>query len=176
MELKARVKDPNLINHSLAVDAIMRALAITLKENVENWGLAGLFHDIDYERTSGDPSRHSLVGAEILENLGVDREVVYAVRAHNFHHGIKRKRKIDKALYCTDAVSGFIVVAALVISSRKLSDVTRDFLIEKMDDENFAKGVDRHQLKSCSEIGLSLEEFIDTSLEAMKGISDQLEL
>ncbi len=175
-ELTARVKNPNLIKHCLAVEAIMRELAALLRNNVEIWGVTGLLHDIDYERTASDPGKHSIIGAEILENLGFDSEIVYAVRAHNSYHGIERKRKIDKALYCADPVSGLVTAAALILPSKKLMDVTPDFVIRKMSEKNFAKGADRDQINSCSEIGLSLEDFIAVSLEAMKKISDQLGL
>ncbi len=175
-ELTARVKNPNLIKHCLAVEAIMRELAALLRNNVEIWGVTGLLHDIDYERTASDPEKHSIIGAEILENLGFDSEIVYAVRAHNSYHGIERKRKIDKALYCADPVSGLVTAAALILPSKKLMDVTPDFVIRKMSEKNFAKGADRDQINSCSEIGLSLEDFIAVSLEAMKKISDQLGL
>jgi putative nucleotidyltransferase with HDIG domain len=175
-ELTARVKNPNLLKHSLAVEAIMRGLATMVRDNVEVWGLTGLLHDIDYEKTASDPSRHSIVGAEILEDLGFDSEIVYAVKAHNSYHGIERKRKIDKALYCADPVSGLITAAALILPSKKLADVTPDFVIRKMSEKNFAKGADRDQIKSCSDIGVSLEDFISISLEAMKKISDQLGL
>jgi putative nucleotidyltransferase with HDIG domain len=175
-ELRARVKNPNLLKHSLAVEAIMRELAVRLRDNVEIWGVTGLLHDMDYEKTATDPSRHSLVGAEILENLGFDSEIVYAVKAHNSYHGISRKRKIDKALYCADPVSGLITAAALILPSKKLADVTPDFVMRKMKEENFAKGADRDQIRSCSEIGLPLEEFISLSVDAMKKIADQLGL
>jgi putative nucleotidyltransferase with HDIG domain len=175
-ELQARVKNHNLLKHSLAVEAIMRELAVKMRDNVDVWGITGLLHDIDYEKTASDPSRHSIVGAEILENLGIDNEIVYAVKAHNTYHGIARKRKIDKALYCADPVSGLITAAALILPSKKLADVTPDFVIKKMGEKSFAKGADRDQIRSCSEIGLSLEEFIGISLDAMKKISDQLGL
>lgn len=41
--------------------------------------LAGLLHDIDYAETADDPSRHSLVGAAILAELGLDPAIVQAV-------------------------------------------------------------------------------------------------
>jgi hypothetical protein len=34
------------------------------------------------------------------------------------------------------------------------------FCPEKKEEKNFAKGADRDQIRSCSEIGLSLEDFI----------------
>jgi putative nucleotidyltransferase with HDIG domain len=175
-ELKARVSNNNLIKHSLAVEAIMRRLAVLLRDNAEIWGTAGLLHDIDYERTAGDPSMHGVVGAEILENLGVDRELIYAVKAHNPHHGLERKRKLDKALFCADPVSGLITAAALILPSKKLADVSVEFVLKKMNEKSFAKGADRDQIRSCSELGISLENFIEASLEAMQQISDQLGL
>ena len=175
-ELKARISNNNLIKHSLAVEAIMMELAALLKDNAKLWGLAGLLHDIDYEKTANSPERHSLLGAEILEDMDVDPDIVYAVKAHNGYHGIERKRKMDKALYCADPVSGLITAGALILPSKKLADVTTDFILKRMNEKSFAKGADRDQIKSCSELGLSLEVFIDTALRAMKKISDELGL
>lgn len=175
-ELTARLSSVNLIKHSLAVEAIMRELAVYLKDDIELWGLAGLLHDIDYDRTAADPAMHSIMGAEILENLGVDPEIVYAVKAHNGYHGIERKRKLDKALFCADPVSGLITAGALILPSRKLSDVTAEFILKKMNEKSFAKGANRDQIRKCYEIGLSLEKFIELSLQAMKKISGELGL
>lgn len=175
-ELKARISNQNLIKHSLAVEAIMRGLAELLRKDADIWGLAGLLHDIDYEKTANNPDRHSLLGAEILEDLGVEPEIVYAVKAHNGCHGIERKRKIDKALYCADPVSGLITAGALILPSKRLADVSEDFILKRMSEKSFAKGADRDQIRSCSELGLSLEEFIGTSLQAMKKISGDLGL
>jgi putative nucleotidyltransferase with HDIG domain len=175
-ELRARLTNGNLIKHSLAVEAIMRELAVHLKDDVDLWGLAGLLHDIDYDKTANDPSMHSILGAEILENLGTDPEIVYAVKAHNDFHGIDRKRKIDKALYCADPVSGLITAAALILPSKKLEDVTADFIIKRMNEKSFAKGANREQIKKCDELGLTLEVFIELALNAMKKISSNLGL
>jgi len=175
-ELKARLSNKNLIKHSLAVEAIMRDLAALLRDNVEMWGLAGLLHDIDYDKTAGDPAKHSLLGAEILQNLGIDEEIVYAVKAHNDYHGIERKRKLDKALYCADPVSGLITAAALILPSKKLEDVSVEFVLKRMNEKAFARGANREQIKTCSELGLTLEEFIEVSLNAMKKISGELGL
>jgi putative nucleotidyltransferase with HDIG domain len=176
VELKARITNSNLIKHSLAVEAIMKEMAVLMKDDAELWGLAGLLHDIDYEKTVNHPEWHSLLGAEILEDLDIDPDIVYAVKAHNSCHGIERKRKMDKALYCADPVSGLITAGALILPSKKLADVTTGFILKRMDEKSFAKGADRDQIRSCSELGLSLEEFIETALKAMKKISDELGL
>lgn len=175
-ELKSRLTNPNLFKHSLAVEAIMKALASHLGEDVEKWGLAGLLHDIDYDQTGSDPSKHSIVGAEILESLGVDESIVYAVKVHNEYHGLERISPMDKALYCADPVSGLITAAALILPSKKLADVTVDFVKRKFSEKSFAKGANREQIKKCEDIGLSLDQFLEISLGAMQNISDELGL
>ncbi|MDP4093242.1 MAG: HDIG domain-containing protein [Bacillota bacterium] len=175
-ELKARVFNKNLLKHSYAVEAIMKALAVYFDEDVELWGLSGLLHDIDYEKTADQPEKHSAVGAEILESLGVDDSVVYAVKAHNSIHGIERKRKIDKALFAADPISGLITAAALILPSKKLSDVSTEFVVKRFSEKGFARGANRENIMECDKLGLSLEKFIEISLEAMKGISEELGL
>ncbi len=47
--LKENLKNEKLIEHCVASEAIMRALAVRLNEDPEVWGIAGLLHDLDYE-------------------------------------------------------------------------------------------------------------------------------
>ena len=73
MELvKGNVANKNLINHMLASEFIMRALAERFGEDPEKWGLAGLLHDIDYDSTYTDMMRHSKVGAEMLKEADLE--------------------------------------------------------------------------------------------------------
>ncbi|MGI6413222.1 MAG: HD domain-containing protein [Syntrophomonadaceae bacterium] len=174
--LKQNVDDDNLIRHSLAVEAIMRALAQHLNEDVEKFGLAGLLHDIDYATTADDPSRHSLVGAEILAKNNLDSEIVYAVKAHNGFHGLKRESLLDKCLYAADPVSGFITAAALIRPDKKLENVELKSLKKRFKEKSFARGANREQMASCSEWGLDLDQLLSISLKGMKEISDQLGL
>ncbi len=175
-ELKLRLENKNTIKHSLAVEAIMRKLAIRFNEHECLWGITGLVHDIDYERVQGDMTQHGKMGAEILETLNFDNTVVYAVRAHNPENNIARRRKIDKALYCADPISGLIIACALIVPSKELKDIDEEFVMKKYHQNGFARGADREQIAACTEIDLTLEEFIKISLEALKEISDELEL
>ncbi|MFW6016563.1 MAG: HDIG domain-containing metalloprotein, partial [bacterium] len=68
--LKDNLKQKNLQKHCLAVEAVMVKLAEYFNKDKEKWALAGLLHDIDYEKTADAPERHSLPGAEMLEKLG----------------------------------------------------------------------------------------------------------
>lgn len=174
--VKQYVKSDNLINHMVSVEAIMRGLARRLGQDEEKWALAGLLHDIDYEMTGDNPKEHSIVGAKILEDKGIDPEIVYAVKVHNEIHGLPRNSLLDKALFAADPLSGLIIAVAYVIPSKKLEDVQLKSLKKKFKDKAFAKGADRDQIKTCEEIGLTLDEFLEISLEEMKKIADQIGL
>ena len=50
--------EKHLIQHALASEAVMRALARHLGEDEEVWGLTGLLHDLDYPLTHEDPAKH----------------------------------------------------------------------------------------------------------------------
>jgi len=175
-ELKKRVKNKNLIKHMLATEAVMRALAERLGEDVEKWGIVGLLHDIDYEETKDRPEEHSLIGAEILENMGLPEDIIYAVKVHNPIHNLPRNSKLDKALYAVDPLTGLIVACALITPEKRLSKIDTAFVLRRFKEKAFAKGANREQIKTCSELDLSLEEFIDIALSAMQGISGQLGL
>lgn len=171
-----RVKNTNLINHMLAVEAVMKGLAKKLEQEESKWGLCGLVHDIDYEETAEDPHKHSILGAEILTALGYPEDIVYAVKVHNEIHGIPRISILDKALWAADPVTGLITASALVMPDKKLENVTVESVLKKMKKKDFAKGANREQIKSIEEIGISLEEFIDIALSEMKLIASEIGL
>lgn len=174
--LQKHLKTKNLIKHSLAVEAVMRCLARHFGEDEEKWGLAGLLHDIDYDRTKDDPARHSLEGAELLAELGLPQDVVYAVKVHNEAHGLPRVTLMDKALYSTDPLTGLIVAAALIKPEKKLSAIDVEFLLKKFGEKSFARGANREIIASCNEMGLELEQFLALGVEAMQGIAGEMGL
>ena len=81
--LNKYVKNERMIAHSLASEAVMRALAEKLGRDVDQWGQAGLLHDIDVEVTHADPLVHGPEGARWLAEMGIDGEVVDAIAMHN---------------------------------------------------------------------------------------------
>ncbi len=174
--LKQHLKNKNLIKHSLAVEAVMKHLARYFNEDAEKWGLAGLLHDIDYDQTKDEPHRHSLEGADLLAELGLPKDVVYAVRVHNEMHGLPRNSFMDKALYSTDPLTGLIVAGALIKPEKKLSAIDVDFLKKRYNENSFARGANREIIASCSEMGLELGAFLRLGLEAMQDIADEMEL
>ncbi len=171
-----RTPSKNLVNHMLAVEAIMRGLAGYFHEDADKWGMAGLAHDIDYAETKDKPNLHSIVGSEQLHLMGLPEDICYAVRVHNGAHGLPRKSMLDKALYAADPLSGLIVACALVRPDRKLAGVDTDFVMVRFKEKRFAAGVNRDQILACQELGLDVYKFASIALSAMKGIADSIGL
>lgn len=174
--VKEQVKNKNLIKHMLAVEAVMARLAEYLEEDKELWGMTGLLHDLDYDKTADDPMQHGLLGAEMLKERGFPLEMVQAVKAHNEALAVERNSLMDKALYAADPVTGLLVAAALIHPEKKLSAIDVDFVLKRFKEKSFARGAGREQIQSCSDLGLNLEQFLGLSLEAMQDSSKELGL
>ena len=174
--IKANIENQNTIKHMLATEAIMRALARRLSEDEEEWGLTGLLHDIDMELTEGDMNTHSRLGADLARELGASEAMAHAILCHNQAHGIPMETKLDKALCCTDPLTGLIIAAALVRPDKKLAGVEAKSLRKRFKEKSFAAGASREQISQCSELGLELDQFLELGLEAMKGIAYELGL
>ncbi len=175
--IKEKLNDINLVNHSIAVGAIMKGVARFLGEDEERWELCGILHDIDYSETKGDPYKHSLLGGDYLKNLGFDDEFVNAVKSHNEIHNIPRETLLAKSLFAADPLSGLIVATALVMPDKKLESVKVSSVLKKFKTKEFARGADREQIKTCeTELNIPLEKFIEISLEAMKEIASEIGL
>ena len=181
--VKEKIKNKNLVNHCIAVEAIMKALAAELnrragrkKFDEEKWAAAGLLHDIDYTQTADRPEQHALLGAELLQEMGFEDDIVHAVKAHNELHKIPLENNMDIALYAADPISGLIVAAALIRPEKKLMAIDAGSVLKRFKEKAFARGASREQIKTCEKLGISLEEFIDISLSAMQKIDKEIGL
>ncbi len=172
------VKNENSIKHMLAAEAIMRALARKFQEDEELWGITGLVHDIDMEIADYrvNPEKHGQVGAEILEKEGFDDAIVNAVKAHNEKTGKARETLLEKAIFCTDPLTGLIVAASLVLPSKKLADLSPESVLKRFREKSFARGANRETISACTEIGIELDEFVNIGLNAMQQISEEIGL
>lgn len=178
--LHANMQNQNLRRHCYAVEAVMRALARKFEEDEDKWGLVGLVHDSDYEKTKENPEKHTLLAVEWLKEAGeTDPEIISAVLSHNFGHTGENapKNNLEWSLYCCDELTGFIVAVTLVMPDKKLSSVSVESVLKKFPQKAFAAGVKREQIKMCEEkLGIPLSEFVKITLKAMKKISQDLGL
>ncbi len=174
--INKNVSRKTIFYHMLAVEALMRSMAKHLNEDEDVWGLAGLLHDIDFEKTENNPSTHGLVAEEILDGL-VSEEIIKAIKAHNYEHtGVKPETKMEKALIACDALSGLLVACALVMPSKKLDEVKISTINKKFKQKDFARGVNRNKIMLCEEIGVPKEKFFEIALEGLKKISTEIGL
>ncbi len=171
---QSRFSNKNLFKHVLAVEAVMRELAIHFQQDVEAWGLAGLLHDLDYEETMKTPERHTVVTLELLQPYDIPPEILHAIQCHN--NMAPRQSLMDKALYAADPVTGLIVAAALMHPDKKLAPVEVEFILRRFKEKSFAKGANREQIQTCTDFDLTLEEFTGIALQGMQKISSDLGL
>jgi len=175
--LREHVSGENLRKHAIATEAIMRALARRLGEDEELWGLVGLLHDLDYERTADSPSEHTRQSCEILREKGFPEEALKAISEHNAEAlGIPRETTFGIALACGETITGLIVATALVMPDKRLASVKARSVIKRMKKKDFARAVSREIIRECERLGIPLEEFVALCLEAMRGVSDELGL
>jgi predicted hydrolase (HD superfamily) len=135
--------------------------------------LAGLLHDLDYAETGEDPARHGLVTAEELAGL-VDDGIIHAILGHA--EKAPRESQMDVALYAADPTTGFIVAAALVRPDRALAGVEVRSLLKRWKEKAFARGASREQMETCTDLGLTREEFLALSLAAMQARASDIGL
>lgn len=175
--LKSYLKNDRLILHCRASEVIMRALAEKFDADPDVWGIAGLLHDLDYEITNEDESRHGAEAAKILEDRGVLPEIVDAIKKHNAEGlGLERTAVFDHALTCAETITGMIVATALVYPDKKIAGVKTKSVTKRMKTPHFARAVSRERIMECEKIGIPLNDFVALSLAAMSDISDELGL
>lgn len=170
------VKNPNLINHMLSVEAAMRAYAVKYGEDPDYWALAGLLHDFDWE-IHPTLEQHPQDGAPILRARGVPEDIIRCIQSHADHTGVPREKTMDKALAACDELTGLITACALVRPSKSLHDLTAKSVRGKWKDRAFAAGVDRAEIEhNVQVLGVDLTEHITFTIEAMRAIAPELGL
>jgi len=178
------VKDKGLRRHMLAVESAMRHYSRKLGGNEEQWALAGLLHDFDWEihPTLAD---HPLKGAPILRDRGVDEEVITCILSHNpASTGIHPSKPLDFALSACDEITGLIIAVALVRPTKNIADVEVRSVKKKWKEKEFAAGVHRPQVeadtaefsRACFDGKLELWDHVGNVLAAMQGVARELEL
>ena len=173
---------PNMVKHALAVGFTMASLYDYFKAKNrilelrgDDWEIVGLLHDADYEFTNKSLELHTEETTKKLKEAGAGQLVIDAIRGHCDKE--PRVTLMAKSVYAVDELTGLIVACALVQPDKKLSSVSVESVLRKFKDPSFAKGASREQIKTCEdELGITLNEFIKITLEAMKAKSEELGL
>ncbi len=174
--LKSNVQAENMLKHSLASEAVMRAIAKHLERNEDEWGIAGLLHDIDVEITNADPHTHGPYAEKLLKGKITD-EMLDAIVMHNeVATGKDRCTEFQHALAAGETITGLITATTLVYPDKKLASVKTKSVTKRMKQKAFAASVKRENILECEKIGIPLPEFADLAVNAMRSVSDDLGL
>ncbi|MGD8288942.1 MAG: HD domain-containing protein [Gemmatimonadota bacterium] len=172
--LEEWVDNEGLRKHMYAVEAAVRHYAELRGADPDLWGLAGLLHDLDWEK---HPDRHPLVAVEHLRELGYPEEVLHAILAHRSEFTeVEPESELDKVLLACDELSG-LVYASCLVRPNGIDDLKPKSVTKKLKDKTFAAGVSRDEVsKGVELIGLERSEHIQNVIDGLRSVAAELEI
>lgn len=169
-------KTPALRKHALAVEATMRHFARLYGENEEVWGVAGLLHDLDYEKF---PEEHCHKAEEIMRERGIDETYIRAMNCHAYGicTNVNPESNMEKTLFTVDELTGLINALCLMRPSGSVLDLEVKSVKKKFKDKSFAAGVNRDTIRNgCEMLGMELDAVIRETIEGMKEKAQEIGL
>jgi len=168
--------DESLLRHALSVEASMRHFARKYGEDESYWGIVGLLHDIDYQKY---PHEHLKHAREILAPAGFDDAFIRSVESHGWGicTEIEPFHVMEKVLFATDELTGFIAACAYVRPSCSVLDMEVKSVKKKWGSAAFAAGVRRDVIqKGADMLSMPLEELIGETILALRVVASDVGL
>ena len=168
--LESMTKSASLLRHMRTLELVMEAYAEKLGQNSEQWSIAGLLHDADYEAF---PEKHPQIIVDRLRALG-ETEIAHAISAHYTKWNVPYETALDKALLACDELTGFIVACAQVRPDG-IAGLEAKSVIKKLKDKGFAAKVERDEVyKGIELFGVELTNHITFIIDVLR--KNKLEL
>ncbi len=172
------VSSESLRKHMLAVEAAMRAYARKYGEDEELWGLAGLLHDLDYEKypqpDAAVKTGHPFEAIKVLREKGYPEEIIQAILGHAVYSGTPRETPMAKCLFACDELCGFVTAVGWIRPER-LAGLTPAKVKKYLKNKRFAEKVNREEIaQGIAELGMAEDEHIALVIEAMQGAGDRI--
>jgi len=164
------------LKHALTVEAAMRYLAGKRGGDVEQWGVVGLIHDLDFERF---PDEHCTKTAEILTERGWPAELVRAAASHGWGicSDVEPRSDMEKTLFAVDELTGLVTACALVRPTKSVMDLEARSVMKKWKQKQFAAGVNREVIRKGADLlGVELTALIDDVILALRAAAGPLGL
>lgn len=168
--LSEHVHSEALVQHALAVEAVMRRFARAFGEDEQRYGIIGLLHDLDYEEF---PEEHCQHTGAMMREAGYSEADIRAVLSHGYTlcTDVEPIEKIEKTLFTIDELTGLVAATALMRPSKSVMDLEVKSLKKKWKTRAFAAGCDRDLIqKGCDMLGMSLEEVMQLTIEGMRDL------
>ena len=158
-EAMAMISKSSKYTHSILVSRIMSALAKKFQVDEDDWEIAGLLHDLDYDVTIGDMCKHGMVAASQLRGK-VSENVLHAIKSHDHRTGTEPITRLDKSLKFADSI-------AVLLEDQSVQRVPdADELTRLIESESNVKPWIGDIIGSyCAEYGLLLHPILDLVLE-----------
>ena len=168
-------KSASLLKHARCVELVMEAAAERYGEegdSAEEWALAGLLHDADYDKW---PEEHPHKVVQWLNEQG-EPNLAKAIASHYTGWGLPYEDRMQKALVACDELTGFVVACCLVrpegIATLKPKSVKK-----KLKDKAFARSVERDEVRKGVEmLETDLTEHIQFIIDTLSQYRDELKL
>lgn len=170
-------QNESLINHALAVEAVMLHFAEMLGEaDKEKWGIIGLLHDIDYEMY---PDQHCVKAREILAEHQLPEEYIRAVISHGWGicADVEPVKQMEKVLFTIDELTGLINATVLLRPSKSILDLEIKSVKKKWKQKGFAAGVNREVIeKGAQMLGMDMDTIIGETIKGMQNVAEEIGL
>ncbi len=158
------------LQHALTVEGVMRWYAGQLGYggDADFWALAGLLHDVDFERW---PERHCVKAPELLREANASDELIHAVVSHGWGItvDVAPEHEMEKVLFAADELTGLIGALTLMLPSKDVADVQLKSLKKKFKDKKFADGCSRDVIARGAEaLGWELDRLMQDTISAMQ--------
>lgn len=170
--LNDMTKSASLLRHMETVSLVMEAYAEKYGEDKNEWAVAGLLHDADYE---AHPEEHPQIIVKKLRDLG-EEKIAHAISAHYTHWKVPYTTLLDKALLACDELTGFIV-ACCQVRPEGIESLEPKSVIKKLKDKGFAAKVDRNEVHQGTEmLGVPLPDHIAFIINTLRNNREVLGL
>ena len=147
-ELAAEGGDPARAH---AIGAAMAALAREIDADSRDWRVAGVLHAVD-------PDRLETIGTTVLLVALAERAAPAGATS-----------RLGLALAACEHAVGLTLASAAVRPDKDLAGLDAASVRKKLAKKGFAAGVDRGAIRAIEKLGLPLDRFLTTVVEAVKG-------
>jgi predicted hydrolase (HD superfamily) len=162
--LTGMTRGTSLLRHMRSIELVMTAYAKKYGEDPQEWAVAGLLHDADYEAY---PDQHPKIIVERLQAMGETR-IAHAISAHYTKWNVPYTNLLDKALLACDELTGFII-ACCQVRPDGVTSLEPKSVIKRLKDKSFAAKVERDEVHKGAEIlGVDLQQHIAFIIQVLQ--------
>ncbi len=169
--LEEWVQSESLRRHCRSVELAVRAYAHERGADEEQWGVAALLHDMDYERhpdLDDEVAGHPRTALRVLEEMHVDPVVVRAIASHADFLGVSRDSDLERTLFACDELCGFLLACAYV-RPQGIHGLTPKSVKKKLRAPSFAAAVNRDDVVAgAQELGVDFDEHVTFVIAALE--------